>query len=203
MPDLLLCGRCTFWQNKAFSWHQAPLEFLLVCINPASFAFPTHIQCGHTWLSGFMVVLNPVTANVVHFLSPLGVIVKKWNEAFIRPLFRNCLPLTMPVMRKKQRRQHKPVLEGLKMFCRVETEVFLAAASFFSSIMIIKPTVKVHLYYFVFKETMMMMTVMRLILMFTLGWLLLAELKYINKLILACESELFWATFWNPVGLPF
>lgn len=107
LPDLLLCGRCTFWQNKAFSWHRAPLEFLLVCINPASFAFPTHIQCGHTWLSGFMVVLNPFTANVVHFLSPLGVIVKKWNEAFIRPLFRNCLPLTMPVMRKKQRRQHK------------------------------------------------------------------------------------------------
>lgn len=62
--------------------------------------------------------------------------------------------------------------------------------------MIIKPTAKVHLYYSVFKEMTVMMAVVTLILMFTLGWLLLAESKpHINTLIVGHESEPFRAAF--------
>ena len=95
------------------------------------FAFPTHIQCGNTWLSAFVVVSKLVNANLIIALSLLGLILKKWNQVFIHPLLKNDLPSTMPDMRKKPREQNKPILKGLKMFHRVEMKVFLVSCLLF------------------------------------------------------------------------
>lgn len=102
---------------------------------PSEFAFPTHIQCGHTWLPGLVVVLKLVSANMGRSLPP-GVILKEWNQAFIHPLFKNCLQSTTPVTRKQQRKQNKLGLEGLKMFCRVEMKVFLIGCLLFLFLLI-------------------------------------------------------------------
>ena len=50
---------------------------------------------------------------------------------FIHPLFKNDLPSTVPDMRKKPRRQNKPILKGLKMFRREEMKVFLVSCLLF------------------------------------------------------------------------
>ena len=70
--DLLLCGcgRCTSWQNKSFSWHQTPLEFVLMCINPVSLHLP-HVS-------------NEVTLGALDLQRTQSLSVPTWSVPYCR-----------------------------------------------------------------------------------------------------------------------
>lgn len=70
--DLLLCGcgRCTSWQNKSFSWHQTPLEFVLMCINPVSLHLP-HVS-------------NEVTLGALDLQRTQSLSVPTWSVPYRR-----------------------------------------------------------------------------------------------------------------------
>lgn len=117
---------------------------------PRELVFLTHIQCSHSWVCGFMVVLKPVMADVGSSSSPLDITWKTWNQAFIHLVFKNCPPSTMSVTVKKQWRQNRYTnFRGLKVLYRVEMQVFLACCLLFFFLLIYhgnKFTEKVHFY---------------------------------------------------------
>lgn len=174
MPDLLLCGRRTFWQNKAFSWHWTPLEFLLVCINPAYLSFP-HIS-------------NAVTFGVVDLWWSWSLSVPMWwvphhhwrlfgrNET--RRSFIHYFKIIshLPCLLQGRSRGDKidQFWKDWKYFVEWKWEYFLqdvSFSSFSSSIMIIKFTGKVYICYFVFREMMVMMTMTIMTIKNVLSWL--------------------------------
>lgn len=132
MPDLLLCERCTFSQNTAFPWHQTPSEVLLMCISPASLHFP-HITNKVTL--GFLNLWWSVPAWSVPYHHQRSFWRNEIRHPFIHYL-KIVFYLPCILMRKKQRKQNKPILEGLKMFCRMELKVFLTGCLHFLFLLI-------------------------------------------------------------------
>lgn len=171
-----------------------------MCINPVSLHFP-HI-CNVVTL-GFLDLWWSWSSSVPVW----SVLYHHWglfwgNEIRCSSIIQKIVSHLPCLLWEKQRKQNKLVLEGLKMFSRVEMKVFLEGYLLFLFLLIHHDN-KVHwkISYALFHVQrmfmmMMMVLMMTLILMFILGCPLLAELKYcINKQIPIHESKLFWATF--------